>query len=407
MGAVRPRPAPHQRIRLRRLTPSRHVFPALPLEPASTGPEPPGLPHPHRPRPRSPVAADPRRPGRGHRHARRSDQHGQPVPAGPQAPALRTQGPSRRAFLPQWRAVAGGHLRPQAGPREIRRPTPAGRVPPHRAQDRRSPALALQVLALRSKRPRDQRGLRAHRRACRRHRRHPLHARAGAQSRALAHAHELRRQRAAAPELRILGAVWARHREPELARLRLAVPRRLAHQGLRELAVGLPARRVPRNVRRSAAPRGRSAHREHPQPARHPRHAAPTTRPARLAERRSPAQPCLGSPTRGAHRVLRAGLPHANGGQRRLRLVSRARVRPGDVRRHRPRPTDPDRPAVARARGAGRSALARGRTALGSPRQHRVERAQAGRRDRRSHRRLHDRPQAARSLRRHAHPLGR
>ena len=48
-----------------------------------------------------------------------------------------------------------------------------------------------------------------------------------------------------------------------------------------------------------------------------------------------------------------------------------------------------------------------GRATLGSPRQHRGQSPEERRRDRRPHRRLHHRPQAARTVRRHAHPLGR
>ena len=78
---------------------------------------------------------------------------------------------------------------------------------------------------------------------------------AGAEPRAVADADELRRLGPAPPERRGVGAVRAGDREPEPARVRRHVPRRLPDQGERELAVGVPARGLPGHLRRLASTR--------------------------------------------------------------------------------------------------------------------------------------------------------
>ena len=102
-------------------------------------------------------------------------------------------------------------------------------------------------------------------RAHRRHLRHPLDARRRAQPRAVADADELRRRPAGAAEHGLVGHLRPGHREPEPARLRRDVPRRLADRGDAELAVGVPAGRLPGHVHRHPAHRRRQADREHPQ----------------------------------------------------------------------------------------------------------------------------------------------
>ena len=126
-----------------------------------------------------------------------------------------------------------------------------------------------------------------------------------------------------------------------------------------------------------------------------------------LPEPRAPGAPRRRGRARGAHPVVRAGLPDADRGQRRLRHRARARAHPRPVRPRRPRPAAPDRPPAPRAGRPLRPGLARRVPALGHPRRHRGEPPQPGRPVRPAHRRPAHRPQAARDARGHAGDLGR
>ena len=132
------------------------------------------------------------------------------------------------------------------------------------------------------------------------------------------------------------------HREPEPARLHRHVPRRLPDPGDAELAGRLPARRLPGHVHRHAAHRRSSKLIEH---IRNDRVAAAeqraAARPAAAAQRAAPAD--AGSDdaaARGPHPVVRAGLPHADRGGRRVRRQPRAAAHPRHVRPRRAGPAD-------------------------------------------------------------------
>ena len=84
---------------------------------------------------------------------------------------------------------------------------------------------------------------------------------------------------------------------------------------------GFPARRVSGHVCRFAAHGRRSPHRKHPQPARDAGRAAAAARSAAHAECRAHRRERLDPPARRAHRILRAGLPHADRGGGRLRCL--------------------------------------------------------------------------------------
>ena len=101
---------------------------------------------------------------------------------------------------------------------KVRRQAAADGEPPHRTEDRGGLAVAVQVQEVRPVRPRSQRTLRTDGQAHRRHLRHPLDARRRAEPRAVAAADELRRSPARPAELRLVGDVRPRHREPEPAR---------------------------------------------------------------------------------------------------------------------------------------------------------------------------------------------
>ena len=116
------------------------------------------------------------------------------------AAALPGQGEARHPHLPERRAVAGRHVRPQAAAQEVRRQDAAAGEPDDRAEDRGGPAVAVSVPEVRPERHRGQRDLRQDGRAHRRHLRDPLDAGQHAQSRAVDAADELRRRAAVAPE---------------------------------------------------------------------------------------------------------------------------------------------------------------------------------------------------------------
>ena len=165
------------------------------------------------------------------------------------------------------RTVACGHVRPQADAHEVPRQAGADELA-HRAQDRRGVSLTLHVQEVWTERHRGQRDLRPHRGDDRRHLRRPVDARRRAQPRAVAHADELRRGPTGPAQPWVLGALRPGCGEPEPARLPGHVPRRLPDRRVAELAVGVPARDLPGNLRRSQEHRYREADRPHSQPRR-------------------------------------------------------------------------------------------------------------------------------------------
>ena len=149
---------------------------------------------------------------------------------------------------------------------EVPRQAAAEPEPPHRAQDRRGDAARRSSSASTARAASRSASCSPRRPAAhRRHVRHPLDARRRAQPRAVADADELRRRPAAAAEHGLVGHLRPGHREPEPARLHRDVPRRLSDRGDAELAVGVPARRLPGHLHRHPAHRRRQADREHPQ----------------------------------------------------------------------------------------------------------------------------------------------
>ena len=253
----------------------------------------------------------------------------------------------------------------------------------------------------------------AHGRVHRRHLRHPLDARRRAQPRAVADADELRR--GPADPARASGS-WVTlrpgHREPEPARLHRHVPRRLPDR--RSRRTGSPAflpgvyqgtyidtqhtdiEKLIEHIRnRSRRPDG-------------PARASSTC--WRELNQRAPGTPPARGRARGAHPVVRAGLPDAD---RRpptpsTSARSRSTIR-DDVRPRRAGPAAPDRPPAARARA---SASSRSGTAPGQPWDSHDDLetepppARPSSATRPIARAAH-RPEAARHARRHAGHLGR
>ncbi len=106
-----------------------------------------------------------------------------------------------------------------------------------------------------------------------------------AQPRTVADADELRRGAPDPPQPGLVADLRPGHHEPEPARLRGAVPGRLPHPGIAELAGRLPARHLPGHLDRHPAHRDRQADRAHPQP------QPDRARAARAARRGAEAQP--------------------------------------------------------------------------------------------------------------------
>ena len=159
--------------------------------------------------------------------------------------------------------------------------------------------------------------------------RHPLDARRRAQPRAVAAADELRRGPADPAEHGLVGDLRPGQREPEPARLHRHVPGRLSDPGVAELAGRLPARRLPGHLHRHPAHRDREADREHQeQRRRRSRSSAGSSTCCRqLNERHAAARDRATPQLEVAHPVVRAGLPHADGGERRLRREPGAAAR--------------------------------------------------------------------------------
>ena len=161
--------------------------------------------------------------------------------------------------------------------------------------------------------------------AHRRHLRDPLDARQHAQSRAVDAADELRRRAAVAAEHGGLAHLRAGHREREPARLHRDVPRPAGRRRLQ-----LASRRsCPASTRgRTSTPASSKVE----DLIENIRNTAVTRSDQRrqldlLAElnRHAPAAAGRGRRARGADRQLRAGLPHADGRDRRLRRRARSR----------------------------------------------------------------------------------
>ncbi len=178
---------------------------------------------------------------------------GRGEPARTQEAALPGEGEARHPHLRQRRAESGRYVRPKPALDEVRGQDAADRQPQHRTQDRCGVPVAVQVREARPVRAGGERTLREHREAHRRYLRHPLDVRGRAEPRAVVPADEHRRAAADPPERWQLGHLRSRHREPEPARLRDDVPRRVSATGVAELAGGFPAGRVPGHVRRYAS----------------------------------------------------------------------------------------------------------------------------------------------------------
>ena len=153
------------------------------------------------------------------------------------------------------RAVAGRHVRPQADAREVRtarrcrrrtcrteRKTGAAFGSPFKFQ--KYGQSGIEVSEIFSER----------RRVHRRHLRDPLDARRRAQSRAVADADELRRRPAGPARAWARGSLYGLGTENQnLPGFVVHVPRRLPDRRVAELAVGVPARRLPGDVHRHQA----------------------------------------------------------------------------------------------------------------------------------------------------------
>ena len=162
-------------------------------------------------------------------------------------------------------------------------------------------------------------------------------------------------------------------REPEPPRLRRPLPRRDADRRGPELAVGLPARDLPGDLRQQPAHRDREADRAHQEPPDQARRPAGPARPPDAAQPRAHGAPPGRGPARGPDPVVRAGLPDAVRGRRRLRRLEGAPGGQGPLRPRRPGPATPGRPPAPGAGRPLRPGLPRRRPALGQPRRHRVE----------------------------------
>ena len=198
--------------------------------------------------------------------------------------------------------------------------------PPDRAEDRRRDGLAVQVQEVRPERHRGQRPLRQRRRVHRRHLRDPLDARRRPQSRAVVDADELRRGPPGPAEHGLVAALRPRARRT-----------RTCPASSSSAPAGCRSPR-PRTGSRPSCPgiyQGTYVNSQHteiekliehikntPDQARRP--AAPA-RPPDAAQPRAPGAPPGRGPARGADPVVRAGLPDAVRGRRRLRRLQGAR----------------------------------------------------------------------------------
>ncbi len=174
-------------------------------------------------------------------------------PLAPKEAALSRQGQARHPPVHERRPVARRYLRSQA---VAGRSTPASRCRARTCAPNARPAPRFRRRSSSEARPerhRGQRAVPARRPSMRRHLRHPLDARRRAESRAVADADELRRGPADPAEHGLVGDLRPRQREPEPARLHRHVSRRLSDPGNAELAVGVPARRLPGHLHRHAA----------------------------------------------------------------------------------------------------------------------------------------------------------
>ena len=312
--------------------------------------------------------AGPARPAHAHADGRQ--------PARAEEAALPGQGEARHPPLHQRRAVARRYVRPQAGcsTKYAGKPLPM-HEPADRAQDRRRVPLAVQVPEVRPERHRGQRAVRAHRRAHRRHLRHPLDARRRAEPRAVAAADELRRAAADPAEHGLVGHLRPGHREPEPARLRRHVPRRLPDPGDAELAVRRSCR---------ASTRARTSTRKHTDVEKLVEHVR-NKRPRRPAQRQQ--LDLLAQAQRDAPGRTRPNDPQLEARIQSFELAYRMQMEatdafdvsrepkhvrdaygPGDAG-----PAAPDRPPAGRARRALRPGLARPGPAVGQPRRHRSQ----------------------------------
>ena len=251
-------------------------------------------------------------------------------PLAPRAPQFPGQGQAGHPPVHERRPVARRHVRPQAAADEVprqaaARPEPAApsaRPAPRSARRSSSGSTARAASRSASSSP-------ARAECMRRHLRDPLDARRRAQPRAVADADELRRGPAGPAQHGLVGDLRPGHREPEPARLHRHVPRRLPDRrsrrtGSRRSCPGVyqgtyidtqhtDIEKLIENIRNNA------------DRARGP--AAPARPAARAQPSGTSAAPRHDAAARGAHPVVRAGLPDAVRGGRRLRHQPRAGAR--------------------------------------------------------------------------------
>ena len=238
----------------------------------------------------------------------------------------------------------------------------------------------------------------------------PLDARRRAEPRAVAAADELRRGAAGAAERGVVGHLRPGHREPEPARVHRHVPRRLSDPGVAELAGGVPAGRLSRA--RTSTPSTREVEKlienisnKTPEP----HGAAPAARPAAASSTDAPRTARSTTPQLEARiQSLRAGLPHADGGDRRVRHHARARSASESCTAT---GTQARQMLIARRLSSAACASSRSGTAQGQPWDNHddleVNHRKLARECDQPIAALLDGPEAARPARRHAGHLGR
>ena len=236
------------------------------------------------------------------------------------------QGQARHSPVHERRAVASRHVRPQAGPGEVCRSESADYAE-DRTPHRRGSAVAVQIhqvwpVGHRSQRAVSQRGTHDRRRG-----RHPFDARRRAEPRAVAAVDELRRSPAGPAEFGFVADLRSGNRQSKPARLHCHVPRRLSDPGIAELASRISAGRVSGQLHQHGAHADRSADRARHEQIHDRGRSAARSRSAGAAQRPAPGPARWRSAIGSTDSIVRVGLPHADGGGRRLRREPRAAAR--------------------------------------------------------------------------------
>ena len=191
--------------------------------------------------------------------------------------------------------------------------------PPHRAEDRRRVRLAVQVPEVRPERHRGQRAVRQHGRVIddicvirSMHADVPNHE----PSLMLMNCGDARQARPSVGSWVLYGLGTENQNLPGFV---VMCPGGFPIAESQNWQAGFPAGHLPGNVHRQPAHRDREADRAHQEPSSARARPARAARPPRRAERRHLRTPPARGRARGAHPVVRAGLPDAVGGRRRLR----------------------------------------------------------------------------------------